>query len=60
MGEERYKFKWSNVDLDDFARGRKFIASDLRAQSKILIARADQIDEETYALQAALEIPDDE
>ncbi len=60
MGDQRYKFKWSNVDLDDFVEQRKFAATNLRRQAADLTLRADQIDEEIAAWKTALEVPDGE
>jgi hypothetical protein len=60
MGDERYKFKWSNIDLDDFVEQRKFASKQLRADARLLMVRADQIDEEIIEWKMALEVPGDE
>jgi len=54
MGEEYYKFKWSNIDMDAFVDQRKFAASQLRRDAQILMVRADQIDEEIHEWKMAL------
>ncbi len=46
MGEERYKFKWSNVDRDVFVEGRRHVAQQLRLDARIFTVRAEQIEEE--------------
>jgi hypothetical protein len=60
MGEEYYKFKWSNIDLDDFVEQRKYASSQLRRDAQILTVRADQIDEEINTWRMALEARDAE
>ncbi len=60
MGEERYKFKWSNINLGDFIEERKFASNQLRADARLLMVRADQIDEEINKWKMALEVPDGE
>lgn len=60
MGEQLYRFRWSNIDLHDFIEQRKLAAQNLRLDAKILIVRAEQLEIEMREWQAALEIPDDE
>lgn len=60
MGEARYKFKWSNVDLDDFVEQRRFTATQLRRDAQTLMVRADQIDEEINAWKLVLVVADGE
>ncbi len=50
-----YRFKWINVDLDDYAKGLRTKASNLRREAELLLKRADQIDEISYDIQNALE-----
>lgn len=58
MGEEHYKFKWSNVDMADFIEQRNFAARKLREEARILICRAEQIEEETHIWENALVEPE--
>jgi chaperonin cofactor prefoldin len=60
MGEEYYKFIWSNIDLDEFVDQRKFAANQLRREAQILMVRADQIDDEIHEWKMALELRDAE
>ena len=60
MGEERYKFKWSNIDLEDFVEQRKFAATELRRQARTLEVRAEQIEEEIHEWKSALEVTEDD
>jgi hypothetical protein len=40
-----YRFKWINVDLKSYCNSASARADRLRADAKILLARADEIDE---------------
>ena len=55
-----YHFKWSNVDLKIFVKGRHDAANLLRRQAEILTKRADQIDAETDEWETSLQLVKDE
>jgi hypothetical protein len=40
-----YRFKWENLDLDSYVDGLRAKACMLRDEAKILMARAEQIDD---------------
>jgi len=56
MADDRtYRFRHSNVDLEQFVKGRRFAADRLRREAEVLLKRADQIEAEMYEWEAALE-----
>jgi hypothetical protein len=55
QGWPTYRFKWSNVDLGEMTSRRRFAADKLRREADILLRRADQIMEEAYEWERALE-----
>ena len=50
-----YRFKWSNYNLGHYLRERRSVADVLRRDAAILVARAEQIEEEAHHLQTALQ-----
>ena len=50
-----YRFKWSNYDLEHYLQERRSVAGLLRRDAAMLVARAEQIEEEAHHLQTALQ-----
>lgn len=49
-----YRFKWSNVGLEDYAKERRMAATMLRRDAEILIKRAEQVEIEAGEWERAL------
>lgn len=54
MGDERYKFKWDNMDLPEYIEHRRAAATNLRREAAVLVRRAEQIEEELAELSTTL------
>jgi hypothetical protein len=58
--QSRYRFRWTNIDMDAFVRSCRDRADILRRDASVLMRRAEQIEEEAAAWKNAMEIVQDD
>jgi hypothetical protein len=54
MGAKLYRFKWTNIDFNEYRSGRLRQAQKMKDEAAVFIARANEIESEISILEEAL------